>query len=134
MKKILSKKIFTLFFLAIIFAFGVFQSTFAQSIKLQIPLLGKESITVCNGSACSGIAEYVSLIVKWIVGALSILATLFIMIGGLIWLTARANPKQAEFAKKLITDSIFGLIIALGSYILLATISQSFVNFSDLSI
>lgn len=115
--------------------FGIFQSTFAQTIKLQIPLPGMDDeITVCEGGSCSGIATYVSTIAQWIVAALSVLAMLFIMIGGIIWLTSRANPKQAEFAKKIITDSIFGLTIALGSYMLLATISPSLVSFSEIKL
>lgn len=129
-----NKKIFTFSLLTVFFAFGIFQTTFAQSIKLQIPLPGMGEIKVCDGAACSGIAEYIKTIAKWIVGSLSMLATLFIMIGGLIWLTARANPKQAEFAKKLVTDSLWGLILALGSYMLLATISPSLTSFSPLSV
>ncbi|GEM_PF-7041069 len=121
-----------IFFIVVLFFHP--RSVFAETIKLQIPLPGMSEITVCDGGSCSGIATYISTIAQWIVGALTLLAVLFIMIGGIVWLTSRANPKQAEFAKKLITDSLLGLILALGSYMLLATISPTLVSFSSLSI
>src|SRR3989338_1475875 len=70
----------------------------AQDVQLQIPIGGTESITVCSEGICHGIALYIVEIAKWFVGALSMLAVLFIMIGGLIWLTSRADQNQVAHA------------------------------------
>ncbi|MBI2644889.1 hypothetical protein HYW94_01785 [Candidatus Uhrbacteria bacterium] len=125
MKKSFNRKILVFsFFVILLGVFAVFQSALAQDVTLQIPLLGISKI--------SGIGEYVITIAKWIVGTLSLLAVIFIMVGGLIWLTAQGSRKHVEFAKKLVTDSLWGLILALGSYMLLAAISPSLVNFEKI--
>lgn len=106
----------------------------AQSVRLQIPIGDKKDITVCSGGLCHGIALYIVEFAKWFVGAITMLAVLAIMFGGIIWLTSRAEQKQVAFAKKLIQDSLIGLGIVLGSFLFLSMISPDLVNFKAVSI
>jgi|GEM_PF-2139237 len=123
-----NKKIIRFFFLgSISITLFLIHGIPAHAISLQIPIPGA-------GSSVSGIDEYISIIAQWIIGALSMLAVIFIMMGGIIWLTAAGSSKQVERAKKMITDAFFGLALAFGSYMLLATINPSLVDFSGVNI
>jgi len=59
----------------------------------------------------------------WITGILATLATLFLSIGGLMYLTAAGNPRRVEQAKEAIRSSMIGYIFA-GLAPLMITIIQ----------
>jgi hypothetical protein len=48
----------------------------------------------------------------WIAGLLATLATLFLSIGGLLYLTAAGNTRRIEQAKDAIRSAIIGYIFA----------------------
>jgi len=48
----------------------------------------------------------------WIAGILATLATLFLSIGGLIYLTAAGNPRRVEQAKEAIRSAVIGYVFA----------------------
>jgi len=60
---------------------------------------------------------------RWITGVLATLATLFLSIGGLMYLTAAGNPRRVEQAKEAIRSSVIGFVFA-GLAPLLITIIQ----------
>jgi hypothetical protein len=131
----LQLRIFFLFLtvpLSIFFLSPLF--SYAQDVQLQIPIGNTKSITVCSGGLCHGLALYIVEFAKWLVGALSMLAVIAMMFGGLIWLTSRASQKQVVFAKKLILDSLVALGGVLGAYLLLSVISPDLVNFKNVRV
>lgn len=78
------------------------------------------------------IGEYISAIYKYAIGIVGILAAVVLMIGGVIWLTAGGNQTRISEAKAWIGASLTGLIIALSSYMILATINPDLVNFKPI--
>jgi hypothetical protein len=48
----------------------------------------------------------------WIAGLLATLATLFLSIGGLMYLTAAGNPRRIEQAKDAIRSAVIGYVFA----------------------
>ncbi len=48
----------------------------------------------------------------WITGVLATLATLFLSIGGLMYLTAAGNPRRIEQAKDAIRSAVIGFVFA----------------------
>ncbi len=48
----------------------------------------------------------------WIAGVLATLATLFLSIGGLMYLTAAGNPRRVEQAKEAIRSAVIGYVFA----------------------
>lgn len=61
----------------------------------------------------------------WIVG---ICALLMLTVGGFTYLISAGNTSKMDSAKKIITNAILGLIIALGAYFLLFVINPDLVN------
>jgi hypothetical protein len=80
------------------------------------------------------IAEYIKAWYKFAVAAVGILATVMIMGGGLIWLTAGGNTNRIGTAKEWIGGAVAGLVLALMSYTLLEILNPSLVNFESLKI
>ena len=80
------------------------------------------------GSTAS-IAKYIRVIYKYAIGIVGILAAVVLMIGGVIWITAGGNAERIGEAKAWIASSLTGLLLALLSYTILATVNPALVNF-----
>lgn len=74
------------------------------------------------------IGDYVQAIFKYGIGAVGILATIVMMIGGVLWLTAGGDSGKITEAQAWITAAISGLVLTIGSYLILATVNPDLVN------
>lgn len=101
-------------------------TTPSPSVSLPVEKITK--ITGAELAKGSGLGTYIASMYAWLVAAISMLAVLFMMIGGIIWLTAAGSSQKVGKAKKLIMDSLWGLLIALGSYLLLSTLNRDLVE------
>lgn len=72
-------------------------------------------------SGITKLLENATLILMWFVGALAII---FIIIGGIQYITSAGNPSGQERSKKTITYAIGGLVLALST-----TAIISFIGF-----
>ena len=52
-------------------------------------------------------------IIQWVLGFLGLIAVIFILYGGFLWLTSGGNEDKISKAKKTITAAVVGLIIVL---------------------
>lgn len=52
-------------------------------------------------------------VVQWALGFLGLIAVIFIMYGGFIWMTAAGNTDKVDKAKKIITRAVVGLLIVM---------------------
>lgn len=81
--------------------------------------------TATNGA--NGFSEYIKLLYKWGVSAASGLAVVVIMYGGVQYMTS-AGGGGIEEAKGRIQGAVMGLLLALGSYIILQTINRDLLS------
>jgi len=80
------------------------------------------------------LADYIIGVYRYAVFVGSILAAVMIMIGGIQWLTAGGNASRIGSAKTRITDATTGLILLVGSFLILVTISPDLVAMRPLRI
>lgn len=80
------------------------------------------------------IGQYIAGIYKWAVGIAALIAVVFVIMGGFIYMTAGGNAQRAQEGKDRITSALFGLLLLLGSYALLYIINPDLVNFKSLKI
>ncbi|MES2224007.1 MAG: hypothetical protein V4469_03710 [Patescibacteria group bacterium] len=80
-----------------------------------------------NGTSSLGFAGYLRALYIWGVAAASGLAVVMIMWGGVEYMTS-AGGGGVEEAKKRISAAIAGLLLALGSYVILYTINRDLLN------
>ena len=141
MQKLCSTLIVITFFFA---ALALADSTSAGQVdvSLQIPLPGPagtvSSIPVCKPFgkilSCTGIAEYIAIIYRWLVGFAAVLAVVAMTWGGVQWLTSAGESGKIQEARKVIGNAIIGLVLALGSYLLLAAINPRLVQYDAISV
>lgn len=78
--------------------------------------------------------EYIVIVYKFAVSAAAILATIVIMFGGLSWAASAGNEQRITSAKETIIGAIVGLILAVGSYLILTTINPSLSSLAALNV
>ncbi len=84
--------------------------------------------TIVIDSGGEAIRGYISNFYKFAIGLTGILATIMFAVGGLIWLTSGGSATQVGKAKQLILGSLTGLVLALGSFVILNSINPNIVN------
>jgi len=79
------------------------------------------------------IGDYIAAVYRFAVPAGAILATIIIMIGGVIWLTS-GGADRLSTAKEWIGNATIGLVLLVGSYVVLNLINPDLVRFADLRV
>lgn len=93
------------------------------------PLPGLENTVSLEGDNALG--KYLNVILNLVIGIAAVLAMVMIVMGGIQYMTSEL-PHMKEGGKERITNAVFGLILALGSYLLLSTINPDLLK-TDLS-
>ncbi|MEA3226013.1 MAG: hypothetical protein U9Q07_08685, partial [Planctomycetota bacterium] len=96
---------------------------------LAINIPGLELAQIRKSKTADGMYQIIEIpwLADYIVGAYryaiflgGILSVVMVMIGGLQWLTAGGNSSQIGTAKKRITSAVVGLLLILGSFLILS--------------
>lgn len=74
------------------------------------------------------LAKYIIAFYNWGLTIVGIIAVVTLMAAGLLWITSAGKSESVSTAKKMITGSLTGLTLLLGSYFLLNTINPNLVN------
>ncbi len=80
------------------------------------------------------IGEYIRAIYKYAIGIVGILAAVVLMIGGILWIVAGGNATTIGEAKAWIGASLTGLVLALMSYLILATVNPALVDLKTVNL
>lgn len=105
-----------------------------DTMQVSIPGMKRFSDATVNGSGANTsltvnwIGEYIMGVYTYGIGVIGVLAVLAIAIGGVMWIMSFGNPSTVAVGKEWITGAIMGLVLALGSYILLNTINADLVR------
>lgn len=78
--------------------------------------------------------EYISAVYNYLVGIAGIFATIMIMYGGMKWIFAAGDSSKITAAKDTIVHAVIGLVLALGSYVILYAINPATVSFKSLEL
>jgi hypothetical protein len=91
--------------------------------KLNVPLPG-----VPGAANPTTLAELTRYIYLWAMGVVALAAMIMLGVAGFKYFLAAGNPSRAEDAKDQATHALLGLIVVVGSYLILNTINPSLVN------
>jgi hypothetical protein len=94
-------------------------ATSNEKTKLQVKIGGM--------TQTSDYGEYIGVAYKWLVGAASIIAIVFIMIGGLQYAVAGGHGDVAG-AKKRILNAVVGLVLLLSTWLILYTVNPNLLK------
>ena len=129
-------KIITIFFLTIfifqlaclLFLLVLPNASQAAEIKFTPQVQVLDYAFNAKDASTGNIARYVRAIYKYAIGIVGILAAMVLMIGGVMWIVAGGNATAIGEAKAWIGASLTGLVIALCSYLILATVNPALVD------
>ena len=128
---------FTFSFIGVLIGISVFigatrtQTAFASACKedntgsqycLLEPIpLGTSTLTMYDPKVTST-ADYINIIIKIFISIIGVLGVIMIILGGIEYMSTDAISKK-EGGREKITHSLFGLLLALASWVLLNTIN-----------
>jgi hypothetical protein len=98
-----------------------------QTYCLLAPIPGLTSSTDGSLDVTNGFGDYATGMIRIFIGLLGVLAVVMIVFGGIQYMLASSGGEKGA-GKERITNAIFGLILALSSYMILNTINPNLVN------
>jgi hypothetical protein len=108
---------------------------FRPRLSISIPTFSFSEITRAGGTVTiPWLAEYANGAYKFAIGAAGLLAVVMMMYGGVRWLTAGGDSGRVTIAKDHIKNAAVGLVIVLGAYVILLTVSPDLVSFKPITI
>ena len=113
-KKLLSFLILSVFAFSLMAGITVSAQEGLQNLK--VGLNNVASKTVGNTGDLSSIDSVVTTGVNAVLGLLGIIFLVIIIYAGFLWMTAGGNEDAVGKSKKLLMNSIIGLVIILGAY------------------
>lgn len=84
----------------------------------------KADVIFNNTSSYNDVNKLVEGISNWFLSITAGLTILFLIIGGIFYLTAAGDDKRMEEGKKIITYTIVGLVLILISYSIVTTLNS----------
>jgi len=80
------------------------------------------------------LADYMKALYTYGIGVIVIFAIIVMMIGGVVWLTAGGNEEKISNAKGWVAGSLFGILIALSSYMILNIVNPALTELSPIKL
>lgn len=105
------------------FAISVPLVVFADE-QRDIPL----QISILSHNTVQNMAEYIDLMYRYLTSIAGVMAVAMIMYGGMKWIFAGGDSGKIGAAKEVISHAVIGLILVLGSYLILNTINPNLLN------
>ena len=80
---------------------------------------------------CTSVEALINAITNSFFAVVWVVAILFFVYGGLLWITSAGDKVKAETAKTALTNGIIGLVVVLGVNVFVNIIGQLFAGGSD---
>jgi len=132
MKKIVLIILFSMFLLGLT-GYGL-----ADAADEKIPTIVEDypKLPACEGNAeCVpgdpnfGLPQFINYIFIFSLGIVGLVGLIAMIIGGFGYMTSTGNPQKAAQAKDKIISALLGLLLLLGSYVLLSIINPDLLRF-----
>ncbi len=113
-----------LFFFSLVFFVDV-SPVFSQGLEVEYPTIDEyRPVSLDPG----GFPEYLRYIIRFLTIGAGVVAFGALAYGGFLWMTSEGEPLKLQKSKSRIISSFVGLLIILGSYIVLGSISPTLVE------
>jgi len=74
------------------------------------------------------IASQAGAFLQWLLSIAGSVALLMLIYGGIVYIVSAGNPEKAEQGKRIVTWTLYGLLVVLMSYSIISTIEEIFVG------
>jgi hypothetical protein len=83
------------------------------------------TVTPVTPSGDLSIATVLTTVITWVLGLAGGVAVLFLILGGLQYITSSGNKDRAETAKQTILYAVIGLVVIALSFVIVAFVAQN---------
>ncbi len=87
-----------------------------------------QTVELPNPITCSDATCLISQVVRYILGAIAVVATLMFVWGGVMMLTSGGNADQVKRAKETLVWATIGIIVILLSWVIIKAVLQALTN------
>jgi len=91
----------------------------------------RQSVGLTFNLGTSDLESSVIKILQWVLGFLGLIAVIFILYGGLIWMTAGGNEEKVSKAKKILTAAVIGLVVVLIAWAIVTFVVSETSSFTS---
>ncbi len=81
----------------------------------------------CGPAGATSASELILGVINILLAIVGMLAVLFVIIGGIRYVTAHGNEEQAEGAKKTILHAVIGIILVILSFAIITIIANALI-------
>jgi len=89
---------------------------------------GTTTVTIVNPLETDDFTTLITNFLQWLLGIAGGVALLMLIYGGIIYITSTGDQQKMESGKRIVTWTIFGLIIILVSFSILQEVEKIFVT------
>lgn len=83
---------------------------------------------ICNPQFGGSLTEFILRVINIALAIAGLVAVLFLIIGGFRFITAGGNEAAAESAKKIITNSVIGVIVIILSFVIVRVVTNTLTS------
>ena len=87
----------------------------------------KQIFSACGPAGATTASELILGVINILLAIVGILAVLFVIIGGIRYITAHGNEEQAEGAKKTILHAVIGVVLVILSFAIITIIANALI-------
>ena len=111
-----------------VFAYGTTPSISAATAQFKYPLLESFPGFFKQGSTDTDLPKLILAIYKFGIWTVGIAGLFMLTIGGFMYMASAGNNATVTSAKKIITDSLLGIVAALAAYLIMYVINPDLTN------
>lgn len=127
MKKVLSALVLSGLLVMPAVALAACDTHGTESACINADCMWNPNTNKCQGTSIGGFADVIDLVEEignWIFAALLVVAVIFLIIAGFLWVTAGGNAEQTTRARQMLINALIGVAIALGARGLIAIVTD----------
>lgn len=80
------------------------------------------------GETAVGLPDLIGRIINILIGLIGLILFLFILYGGIMWMTARGDSTKVEKAQGIILNAVIGVIVVLAAYAVTSFVINQFTK------
>jgi hypothetical protein len=100
----------------------------AFSFAISLAAESAQAVSVPPPTRYTEIKPLIEAGLQWLLSIAGPLALLILIYGGIVYMTSAGRPEKAEQGKRIVTWTLFGLIVVLMSYAVVQVIENIFIG------
>lgn len=92
------------------------------------PVQGVRAVSIEPPTDNTDITSQAGAFIEWLLSIAGSVALLMLIYGGIVYITSAGNPGKAEQGKRIVTWTLYGLLVVLMSYSIILTLEDIFVG------